>query len=68
MVGTAVNVLVVPWQIVVPLDELMDTDATTLGLTVIATELLVAEEEVTQLSDVVKTQLTTSPFCKLLLE
>lgn len=68
LVATAVNVFVVPWQIVVPFDELMETEAATLGLTVIVTALLVALGIVTHVRELVSTQLTTSPFCKLLLE
>lgn len=49
---------------VVPLLELIETDAATLGFTVIESELLVAVEAVTQAYELVKMQLITSPFCR----
>ena len=62
MVGVAVKVTLVPEQIVAPSLLLMLTEDMVVGLTVIVIPLLFTEELVTQLNDVVKTQVTTSPL------
>ena len=50
---------------VVPTDELIDTETGVKAFTVIAMALLVTEALETQGNELLKTQLTTSPFCKL---
>jgi hypothetical protein len=62
LVGVAVKVTLVPEQIVDPSLLLMLTEDMVVGLTVIVIPLLFIEELVTQLNDVVKTQVTTSPL------
>lgn len=65
MVGTAVKVTLVPEQIVDPALLEMATEVETIGLTVILMLLLAAEEVVTQLSEEVSSQVTTSPLFKI---
>lgn len=61
MVGVAVKVTLVPEQIVVAEAEI-NTAVVTVGFTVMVTVLLVAEAAVTQLREVVSSQVITSPF------
>jgi len=65
LVGTAVKVTLVPEQIVDPALLEMATEVETIGLTVILMLLLAAEEVVTQLSEEVSSQVTTSPLFKI---
>lgn len=65
MTGTAVKVTLVPEQIVGPALLEMVTEVETVGLTVMLMLLLAAEEVVTQLSEEVSSQVTTSPLFKV---
>ncbi len=65
MTGVAVKVADVPWQIVVPTEELIATETGLNALMVIVIALLVTALLVTQLNELDNTQVTTSPFCKL---
>ena len=62
MTGVAVNVTEVPEQIVEPALLAIVTLVETVGFTVMVIPLLVAEPVVTQVSEVVMTQVTTSPL------
>jgi hypothetical protein len=62
LVGVAVNVTLVPEQMVAPALLEMLTAVDTFGLTVIVMPLLVAEETVTQVSEDVSSQVTMSPL------
>ena len=62
MVGTAVNVTLVPAQIVGPESLLMLTEVVTTGFTSIGMLLLTTEEVVTQFSEEVSVQETRSPL------
>ena len=68
MVGVAVNVTLVPAQIVLPGFALMLTDGATVDVTAIVIPLDVAVAGLAQASDDVITTVTTSPFAKALFE
>lgn len=68
MVGVAVNVTLVPVQIVEPGFAAMLIEVGNDALTVIEMALLVAVEEVTQLFDEVIVHVMTSLFAKVVLE
>ena len=61
-VGVAVNVTLVPGQIVLPGDAAILTEGATTGFTTIAIVLEVTGLGLAQASDDVITQVTTSPF------
>ncbi len=62
MTGVAVNVTLVPAQMVSLGLTVMLTAVATVGFTVMVSVLLVAVLPVTQLKDVVTTQVTSAPF------
>ena len=62
MVGVAVNVTLVPEQIVVPGPATILTDGATAGVTVIVSSLEVAVVGLAQASDDVITQVTLAPL------
>lgn len=62
MTGTAVNVTLVPAQIVAPVLALIDTAGVTIGLTVIVIALEVTEAGVAQVALLVRTQVTICPL------
>ena len=68
MVGVAVNVTLVPAQIVLPGLAVIVTDGVTVDVTVMVVPVEVAVGELAQARDDVITTVTTSPFAKLLLE
>ena len=68
LVGVAVNVTLVPVQIVLPGFALMVTDGTTVAVTVIVIPFDVAVVGLTQARDDVITTVTTSPFANALFE
>ena len=68
MVGVAVNVTLVPEQIVLPGLVLMLTDGTTDPLIIIVTPVDVAVVGYAQASDEVIITVITSPFTKVLFE
>jgi hypothetical protein len=67
-VGVAVNVTLVPEQIVLPGLALMLTDGTTVDPTVIVMPVDVAVVGLAQANDEVITTVTTSPFTSALVE
>ena len=68
MVGVAVNVTLVPEQIVLPGFAAMFTDGTTDPVTIIVIPVEVAVAGLAQADDDVITTVITSPFAKLLFE
>ena len=68
MVGVAVNVTLVPEQIVLPGFAPMLTDGTTVPVTVIVIPVDVAVVGLAHASDEVITTVTTSPFANALFE
>ena len=68
LVGVAVNITLVPVQIVLPGFALMLTDGTTVAETVIVMPVDVAIVGLAQARDDVITTVTTSPFANALFE
>ena len=64
-VGVAVNVTLVPIQIVLPGDATILTDGVTVGFTVIVIALEVTGFGLAHATDDVITQVTTSPFANV---
>ena len=58
----------VPWQMVVPNDEAIETETGVNALIVIVMALLVTALLVIHANELDNTQVTTSPFCKLEVE